>query len=83
MPDPIWFQNYDPLNNAVLSTLVAAIPIVVLLGLIACFKARIHLAALIGLLCAALIAWGVYGMPAKSTLASALFGGAYGLFPIG
>ncbi len=83
MPDPIWFQNYDPLNNAVLSTLVAAIPIVVLLGLIACFKVRIHLAALLGLLCAVLIAWGVYGMPAKSTLASACFGGAYGLFPIG
>ncbi len=83
MPEPIWFQNYDPLHNAVLSTLVAAIPIVVLLGLIACFKVRIHLAALLGLLCAVLIAWGIYGMPIKPTLASAAFGGAYGLFPIG
>ena len=83
MTNSIWFLNYDPLHNAALSTLVAAIPIIVLLGSIAFLKIRIHLAALLGLLVAALIAWGVYGMPANSTLASTFYGAAYGLFPIG
>jgi lactate permease len=79
----VWLQNYDPLHNAALSTLVAAIPVIVLLGSIAFLKMRIHFAALLGLFCAAAIAWGVYGMPASATLASTLFGAAYGLFPIG
>ncbi|MEO5804742.1 MAG: L-lactate permease [Verrucomicrobiota bacterium] len=83
MTNPIWFQNYDPLHNAVLSTMVAAVPVVVLLGSIAFLKIRIHLAALLGLLVAVLIAWGVYGMPVKTTIASTLYGAAYGLFPIG
>ena len=50
-----WTQNYDPLGNALLSTLVAGIPVVVLLALIALFHIRIHFAALIGLVAAVLI----------------------------
>ncbi|MEO6036627.1 MAG: L-lactate permease [Verrucomicrobiota bacterium] len=80
---PVWLQHYDPLHNATLSTVVAAIPIIVLLGAIAFLKIRIHFAALLGLLAAVLMAWGVYGMPASSTIASTLYGAAYGLFPIG
>lgn len=83
MPNPIWFQNYDPLHNAALSTLVAALPIIILLGSIAFLKIRIHLAALLGLFVAVGIAWGVYGMPAKAAAASTVFGAAFGLFPIG
>ncbi len=83
MTNAIWFQNYDPLHHATLSTLVAAIPIIVLLGSIAFLKIRIHLAAVLGLFCAVVIAAGVYRMPLQSTLASTLFGAAYGLFPIG
>ena len=30
-----WTQNYDPFNSPLLSTLVAALPIVLLLGLLA------------------------------------------------
>src|SRR5215203_4526151 len=78
-----WLQNYDPLNNPFLSTLIAAIPVVVLLCSIAFFKIRIHLAALIGLLCAIAIAAGIYGMPIKSTLATTAYGAGFGLFPIG
>ena len=78
-----WLQNYDPLGNAWLSTLVAAIPIVVLLGLIAILEVRIHIAALIGLAAALAIAVGVYGMPVKAAGATTAFGAAYGLFPIG
>jgi len=83
MTNSIWFQHYDPLHNATLSTFVAAIPIIVLLGTIAFLKVRIHFAALLGLLAAVLIAWGVYGMPPGATAASTLYGAAYGLFPIG
>ena len=63
--DPLWPQNYDPLNNLVLSTVVAALPVVVLLGSIALLRIRIHYSALLGLGAALAIALGVYQMPAK------------------
>ena len=78
-----WTQHYDPLHNAVLSTLVAALPVVILLGAIAWLKIRIHLAALLGLAAALVIAVWVYAMPAKAALATTALGAAYGLFPIG
>lgn len=78
-----WLQVYDPLGNAFLSTLVAAIPVVVLLGSIALLKIRIHYAALLGLAVALIIALLAYVMPARAAGATALYGAAYGLFPIG
>ena len=78
-----WLQNYNPLNNATLSTLVAALPVVILLALIAILEVRIHLAALIGLGIALVIAMAVYGMPGGTAAATAVYGAAYGLFPIG
>jgi len=79
----MWAQQYDPLGNVALSTLVAALPVVVLLGSIALLKIRIHYAALIGLGVAVAIAVLTYRMPAKSALATVGYGAAYGLFPIG
>jgi lactate permease len=78
-----WLQNYDPLHNVALSTAVAALPIVVLLSAIGVFKVRIHFAALLGLTIALTIATFVFGMPAKAAAATAVYGGAFGLFPIG
>lgn len=78
-----WSQTYNPLGNAWLSTLAAAVPVVLLLALIALFKVRVHLAALTGFLAALGIALFVYGMPGQSALAASLFGAAYGFFPIG
>src|SRR5437879_7456798 len=78
-----WLQNYDPLGNEFLSTTLAALPVVVLLGAIAFFHIRIHLCALLGLAVALAIALFVYHMPAKAAAATTLFGAAYGLFPIG
>lgn len=79
-----WSQNYSPLADSVgLSALVAALPVVTLLALLAIWNVRAHLAALAGLLVAAAIAIGVYGMPVTLTLASAGYGAAFGLFPIG
>jgi lactate permease len=79
----IWEQNYDPLHNVLLSTLIAALPVVVLLGTIAFFKIQIHFAALIGLATSLVVALGVFHMPGKAALATAVYGAAYGLFPIG
>ena len=78
-----WSQVYTPLGGLLLSALVAALPIVVLLGLLAFCHVRAHLAALAGLAAALLIAVCVYGMPFKLSLAAVANGAAYGLFPIG
>jgi lactate permease len=78
-----WTQIYDPLNNAILSTILAALPIVVLLGGLAFFHIKAHWAALLGLLVALGVAVFVYGMPAEMAGKSALLGALFGLLPIG
>ncbi|MEO5960246.1 MAG: lactate permease LctP family transporter [Opitutaceae bacterium] len=78
-----WSQNYSPLGGIGLSALVAAIPVVVLLALLAFWHVRAHLAALVALLTAGVIAVFVYGMPAKLAVAAAGYGAAFGLLPIG
>jgi lactate permease len=78
-----WTQIYTPLGNLLVSALVASIPVVVLLGLLAFFHARAHVAALAGLASALSVAIVVYGMPVPLALASAGNGAAFGLFPIG
>ena len=78
-----WTQTYNPLDNVVLSTIVAALPVVVLLGSIAILRIRIHLAALLGLAVALAVALFIYRMPVNAAAATTLYGAAYGLFPIG
>ena len=68
-----WMQTYDPLGWSLGSSLVAALPIVVLSGmLLAGFKA--HKAALAGLLLAFLIAVCVFKMPLTMALTTAGYG---------
>src|SRR5918992_3090361 len=78
-----WIQVYDPLNNEWLSTLVAALPIVGLLVTLAFLEWKAQWAALTGLGLALVVAVAVYGMPIQSAAATAVYGAAYGLFPIG
>jgi lactate permease len=89
-----WTQNYDPFASPVLSTLVAAIPVVLLLGLLATGRVHAPMAALLGLLAAmtaAVVAFAPVeaaeagGMVewSKAVIAAALHGAAFGLFPIG
>lgn len=79
----VWPQVYDPMNNAVLSTALATIPVLILLGGLAFFRLSAHMAALLGLASALLIAIFVYGMPAQMAGASAMYGALFGLLPIG
>ncbi len=78
-----WTQAYTPFGNLYVSALVAAIPVVVLLGALGIFHVKAHIAALLGLASALSIALFAYGMPARMAFAAALNGAAYGLFPIG
>jgi lactate permease len=79
----VWTQNYDPLGAEWLSTLVAAAPIVVLLGALGVLNWSAPRAAAAGLVTALTVAIGAYGMPWRSALAAAGYGAAFGMFPIG
>jgi lactate permease len=76
-------QVYDPVADSLgLSTLVAAIPLVVLFVLLGGFRVRAHWSALSALAVAIVIAIAVYSMPADQALLSASEGAVFGLFPI-
>src|SRR4051794_41727272 len=82
-PRMTWTQVYTPVGGSLLaSALVAAIPVVVLLGLLGVFHVRAHLAALLGLAAALLLAVVVYGMPAKLAAMAAVYGGGLCLVPL-
>ena len=77
-----WTQVYDPLGHWWLSTLVAALPIIVLLGLLAGLKVRAHLCAVAGAATAVICAIIVFGMPARLAISSFFYGSAFGLLKI-
>ncbi|MGO9324774.1 MAG: L-lactate permease [Terracidiphilus sp.] len=77
-----WTQGYNPTGSFLLSTLVAALPIVVLLGAMAILRLKAHVAALVGLATALLAATLVFHMPARLAFSAAACGAGYGIFPI-
>ena len=79
----MWSQVYNPLQNILISALVAAIPVIVLLGALGIFHLKAHIAALLGLAASLAIAIFEFGMPIQMSIMSALYGAAYGLLPIG
>ncbi len=78
-----WIQAYDPLGNVFLSTLVAALPIVVLLAALGIFEIPAQWAALAGLVATLVVAIVGFHMPAEAAFSTALLGAATGLLPIG
>jgi lactate permease len=79
----MWNQHYDPFGNATLSTIAAALPVVTLLLLIASNKVKAHIAAIVALIVANLIAILVFTMPADMSLRATVLGAVTGFFPIG
>ena len=79
----MWNQVYNPFNNAALSTIAAAIPVVTLLVLIASGRVKAHVAAIIALVLTNLVAIFLFTMPANMSLRASLLGIVAGFFPIG
>ncbi len=78
----MWIQNYDPMQSWPLSTLAAAVPVLVLLGLLASGKVSAWASALAGLLAAAGMAVGVFGMPVDLAFRAAGHGAIFAAFRI-
>jgi len=78
-----WQQIYDPMGNMVVSTLLAAVPVAVMLVGLGFLHLKAHIAAGAGLLAGLLIAVFVFSMPAEMAGKAALLGGLGGLMPIG
>jgi lactate permease len=78
-----WQQIYDPFGNMVISTTLAAVPVVVMLVSLGFLHIKAHVAAGLGLLSAIAIAVFAYGMPLGMAGNAALLGGLTGLLPIG
>ena len=78
-----WQQIYDPLSSMVVSTTLAAVPVVVMLVGLGFLHLKAHIAAGCGLLAALAIAVLAYGMPAEMAGKAAFLGGLTGLLPIG
>jgi lactate permease len=79
----MWSQIYDPFGNSVVSTIIAAIPAVFLLALIATGRFKIHIAALVALVVAVVIAIFGFTMPTGMALRAVALGALTGFFPIG
>ena len=79
----MWQQEYHPLGNSILSVVVAALPIIIMLGGLGFLHMKAHVAAIAGLSAALVIAIFVYGMPSEMALKTAFMGGLFGLLPIG
>jgi lactate permease len=79
----MWDQVYNPLNNAALSTIAAAIPVITLLVLIASGKVKAHIAAIIAVIVTNIITIAIFHMPADMSARATLLGVVTGFFPIG
>src|SRR6201746_964740 len=79
----MWNQIYNPLDNAVLSTIAAALPVIVLLVLIASGKVKAHIAAIVALVVANIITIAIFHMPTGMSIRASLLGVVSGFFPIG
>ncbi|OKO76060.1 lactate permease [Bradyrhizobium sp. NAS80.1] len=79
----MWNQIYNPLNNAALSTIAAAIPVVSLLIMIASGRVKAHIAAIIAVIITNLITIFIFTMPAGMSIRASVLGIVTGFFPIG
>lgn len=78
----VWQQNYDPLGNIWLSSLIALIPILFFFFALIKLKLKGYVAATATVALALLVALLLYRMPTGQALASVGYGFLYGLWPI-
>ena len=78
----MWSQNYNPTGSAIVSTLLAAVPVFILLGGLGFFHIPAHIAAVAGMISALVIAMFIFDMPSAMAGTAALFGGTFGLVGI-
>jgi lactate permease len=79
----MWQHNYEPIAGSLgISALFAAIPIVVLFLMLGVFRKPAWMSAMSALASALIVSLVVYGMPAQLALISAIYGAAFGVFPI-
>ena len=78
----LWAQGYNPVGRWYLSTMLAALPIVVLLGAIAVLRLKAHVAACTGLVTALLVATIIFHMPLRLAFTAATYGAGYGILPV-
>lgn len=79
----MWDQIYNPLNNAALSTVAAAVPVVSLLVMIASGRVKAQIAAVIAVIITNLITIFIFTMPAGMSIRASALGIVTGFFPIG
>ena len=77
-----WTQIYDPLGHWWLSTLVAALPIIVLFGLLAGLRVKPHWCAIAGAATAVAVAITFFKMPPALAAMSFGYGVAFGVLKI-
>ena len=77
-----WTQGYDPFGHWWLSTLIAALPLFVLFGMLAGLRVKPHLCAIGGALTAMGVAVLFFKMPVSLAAMSFAYGVAFGLLKI-
>jgi lactate permease len=77
-----WSQIYNPTGHLWLSSLLAALPLIVLLLAVVVLRVKTHLASLLAAAICLAIAIGLFHMPGRLALLATLLGAAYGTFPI-
>ena len=82
-PALVWQQVYDPMGNANLSALLAALPVLFFLLALTVLKLKGLTAALIAVAVSVAVSFFVFGMPVEHIVGAALLGIANGVFPIG
>jgi L-lactate permease len=78
-----WPQGYDPTGHWWLSTLLAALPVVVLIGTLALLHMKAHYAALLGLATSLVCAIWIFHMPGGMAAKTAVYGAIFGFLRIG
>ncbi|MGD0014597.1 MAG: L-lactate permease, partial [Bryobacteraceae bacterium] len=77
-----WLQHYDPLGNAALSTLSAAVPALTLFFFLAVWRSAAWKAALYGCAAAVVMAWLIFRMPPQMIVGAVSSGLVFGWFRI-